>query len=268
MSLTLGQLGYLKCLNPAVSLTTAPVGGAVSATQINGSSIGEIHFAVNPNALGGATITQFNKIFLVNSSTTDDAVGIVTWIENGINQPSANTTISVVSDSSLDNSLRKLRIIGFDSAGNPITIEVQLNGTNVATTVSSIRTVSRTEVRLIASPFTLTASGGNILIKDSSGNVLGVNVVGLSSTTSENLIGMEGVKNGTTTTANATTPPSGISMASPNTYGSGLSFSGGGALNHTGTDGQGIWSQLSIMAGVAPAEEVTSSLVCRIALVS
>jgi hypothetical protein len=266
MSLSLGQLGYLKCLNPAVSLTTAPVGGGVSATQINGSSISEIHFPVNPNALGGATITQYNKIFMVNSSTTDDAVGVVAWIENGINQPSTNTTISIVSDSSLDSSLYKARVVGFDSSGNPATVEIQLNGTTTVVTVSSITYVSRIEIRLVASPFTLTSTQGNVSVKDSTATLLGIIATGLSSGISENRIGMEGVKNGTTTTTNAVTAPSGVSMASPNTFGSGISFSGGGTLTHTGTDAQGIWSALDIKAGVSPAEDATASLVCRVSL--
>jgi hypothetical protein len=268
--LTLDDLGFFKCSTPAITLTTTNVGGEVSANPINGSVIGEVHFAVTPNALGGAPVVQYNKFFLVNSSLVNDAVSIVAWIENGLIPMTANSQITAVSDSSLDGATIKLRYIGFDVAGNPQLVEIQLNGTTPVTTSSYLFMLDRVEVRLVASPFSLTPLAGNVTII-AAGNslVLGVMPTGVKGATREIAIGIEAVQNGNTTTVNATTPPVGITMSSPNTYGGGLAFASGGTLaagSGSVFNGQGIWSSLSVSAASKPSEDAVASINCRVNL--
>lgn len=256
-----GDVGWFKKVMGA-DFTTANLGGAISGTQINGSTIGEIFFAMTPAASGGGVGKQTQAIAFRNASLTDDAIGVSFWGANfAIQIPSLNT-LSAQSTSVLDTSAYFIRFVGFDNSGNPISIDLQLNGQTLATTSSSMLILARW---ILMSTLTGLPTSGNGDITVSSGStVLGImaNLDGFSSFTTEGWIGVAGTQNDVVTIATAAADPASITFFQPVNLSTSLSASGGGNIvncgSHSGTPNyQTVWCRLLI------AEMVNGSSDCQ-----
>jgi hypothetical protein len=255
--LTINDLMVAKCTTNPVDYTTANIGGAISAgpTFINGTSANELFFPTDPNAAGGATLIQTNKFFVRNGSSTDTAYSCAIWIENALDDNPSNNNIKVVSDNASDNSSYFARIIGFNNSGNPVQIDVTMNGTTEVTTSSQINTISRVESRA-SSNEALTPTNGNWTIKNGT-TVLGILPYGLRTATTEYSILMEAATNGSSTIANTTANPTGTFFR-PRTEAGALAFYAD--LSHiSGPNAQPIWARRTTPAATFGSERVDLS---------
>lgn len=253
-----------KCTTPPVDYTTASVGGAISAgpTYITGSSSNEIFFTMDPNALGGASLVQTNKIFFRNNSATDDAKNCSVYIENFLDEIPANAILTFQSDSALDDATYFVRTLGFDNSGNPIQIDVTLNGTTLVSSVSNMRYISRSEVRSVSTGALVTCNG-NITVR-SSVTTLGIVPFGLRSGTREISILMEAALDSTTTIATTAANPSGT-FFSPRTQATALAFFGNLVFTG-GPHAQGVWIRQTIPAATLGSDAIDHALLfnCKI----
>lgn len=243
----------------ALNFSTASVGGAISAgpTYVTGSSINEVFFTIDPSALGGSTLVQTQKLFWRNESATDAAKSCTLYLENYLDNLAALSVITVVSDSPLDDGTLFVRVLGFDNSGNPLSIDITLNGTTPATSVSSMLNISRAEVRATTGS-AITASNGNISVK-SGATVQGIIPFGLRSATRELSILMEATLDSTTTIATTAANPSGT-FFSPKDVASALAFSGN-LVTSGGPHAQGFWARETIPAATIGSEFIDHSFV-------
>lgn len=232
----LGDGKLYACLNPSTSPFSTGVGGGIDVSnQITGASIGEVHFPVTPNPISGSTIL-FNKFFMKNTNTTSSAFSCLIYMNNYIKAPSSLGSISAYSTSSSDDSGFKIRISGFAS-GASFQVDLALNGISIVSTSSGFDEI--TTIEFYSSTNVLSFPSGNIIILDSSSVTLGMIPAGIQTAQSMISIGIESTIDGTTTIADATTPPS-VPMSSPNNIGSALLFSNSGLIPPGSA--QGIWS--------------------------
>jgi hypothetical protein len=230
--------------------TTANVGGAISAgpTFITGTVIGEVFFAIDPNAVGGSALVQNSKVAWRNNSVTDNATSCLVYGINFIDPIPSTNTISAVSDSSLDTGAYTLNILGFDGSGNPFQAGLALNGTSLVTTGASFGLISRYYVTNTTSGV-LVSLNGNLSISSAS-VPMGVISSGFSGGTTEQMLGLEAVQNGSTTIATCSAMPAGVTFSAPRTSITGLLFASGGTLAFSvGTPNyQAVWRNLTIPA--------------------
>lgn len=245
-----GDLGWYKSATMGANFSTASVGGGRSTTLITGNTIGEIHFAMVPNALAGGSLVQNQKICFTNTSTTDDAISVIFWIDNAADQPPSVNTLSVVSTSALDTSAYFFRFYGFDGSGNPLTIDLSLNGTTTATSASTMLVFSR-GLLMSATTNQPTEPNGDITISSGATQIsVLLSGYGYKSITAEGKIGVEATQNDTTTIATVAADPSPTFFAA-NGMGNALSASDGGTLancaaHSTTPNYQSVWCKLTI----------------------
>lgn len=222
------------------SLTApAPSGGAIGATQITGSTIGEVFFTMASAASGGGSKVQYSKVFWFNDHATDDLSSAKVYIANALDTPAAgNNLMSGLSSSASDNTTKKLRWIGEDSAGDPAYEDTTMNGTTEVTGAAQFNAnLAAVELRLVSGG-ALTTAAGDITIKKN-GTTLGIIPAGYSSAICEVDIGLEAALDDTATTTNPGTAPGGITFSRPRTYAGGLAVANSGVL--TAQSGQGVW---------------------------
>jgi len=122
---------------------TAVSGGAISATQIIGASIGEIFPLMEIDPV--SSTTWYYKIFVKNDHATDTFYNVRFYMVNALIQPVATGTVAITPSSS-DETGRYVRIIGY--VGSSWTYEdVTLNGTNTVYSTQNFQYVKRVELR-------------------------------------------------------------------------------------------------------------------------
>lgn len=250
--------------NPATSFSTTSVGGVISSgpTYVNGTAINEVFFSIDPEALGGSTKVQTQKLFWRNESGTDAAKSCSMYLENYLDDAPSNAVLSVVSDSALDDGTLFVRILAFDNSGNPIQVDITLNGTTAATSISSALHISRAEVRSTTGQ-AITASNGNITVKSGS-TVLGIIPFGLRGATHELSILMEATLDSSTTIANTSANPTGT-FFSPRDAASALLFSAN-LVPAGGPHAQGFWARETVPPATLGSEFIDHSFLfnCKV----
>lgn len=259
MSLTTNDIKAYQATTMPTSLSTTNVGGAINTSaEITNGTIGEVLPSLASSLSGGGDKTIYSKWFLKNVSATDDLPNAKIFVENLLDDgPTGNHNITIRPSGAGDDSTRVAKVIGFDSSGDPLTENLPLNGDNDVTTVGQFSKLVCVESRL--------ASGGALVrtvtqwtIKKST-TVVGYAPASSYGATSEVSIGLEASLNGSSTTTNATTAPSGVTFSKPKAYADGLAVATG-TLTHG--DAQAIWEKW-----INPERRATSpdfELVCSI----
>lgn len=258
MSVTSSELKLYQAATMAASFSTSSVGGAVSATEITGGSIGEVLFTMGSNNTGGGTKTQYAKCYFKNTNADTDLTNAVVYGKNFLDAVGSNGTVSVVSDSASDDNTKKITVLGYDASSNPLAEDITLNGTTTATGSLTFSKVHRVEVRVVSSN-ALTTSAGNITI--TRGSALGAVPAGYKTATAEIDFGLIGTLNGTSAITDASTAPGGITFARPNTQGEGTQVNSAGTAGTLSFgDSQGIWIRWQLAERAKPSADVEVAL--------
>lgn len=258
------DINLCKCANPPTALDTASVGGAISSgpTFITGSVSGEMNIPIDPDDIGGSSITLTTKVFWQNQSTTDTAKSCSIYFENFIDDAPSLNTVTLQSSSALDTSAFFARVIGFNNSGTPIQADINLNGVTAVTTTATFLHISRVEIRANSNG-ALVAAYGDITVKSGS-TTLGIIPNGLRTASTEWSVLMDGALNSTTTIANPQSSPAGT-FFSPRTEATALSFAAD--LSHVaGPNAQGCWPRIVIPPGTLGSEAYDESFVflCKV----
>ncbi len=229
---------------------TDPSGGAITATEVLGTSLGELVPLAVYNASGGADIDWYYKVFCKNTHASIDLTDAVIYVENGLIAVASNGVVTAVSTSASDNTTKKLKVYGYDASSAAVTEEIVLNGTTTVTgsqVFSSIR-----KIELLTSGGALTTAAGDITI--TRGVVLGKIPLGFDTATNEYYLWLEAALDGSGNVANRLTAPGGASWSIPNTYATGLAVANGQVLTHGSA--QGIWIRPKMKAGTLPTAQM------------
>lgn len=247
----------LKLYKPA-SVPTDDVsasGGAISANEITGASIGELIPLCAYNAALGGDKVWFYKGFYKNTNGSIPLTSSVIYIKNALLAVVSNGTVSAVSTSSSDNSSKKLKVYGEDAGGTAVTEEITLNGT---TTVTGSQVFSKIyKIELLTSGGALTTSAGDISI--TRGIALGMIPTGYDTATNEYYLYLAAALDDVVSVANRLTAPGGASWAIPNSYATGLAVANAQSL--TAGSAQGIWIRATYADGTSPTAQMRIVLV-------
>ncbi len=242
----------LKLYKPA-SVPTDDVsasGGAISANEILGLSIGELIPLAAYNASLGLDLTWFYKCFFKNTNLSLPLTSAVVYIKNGLISVASNGTVIVVSTSSSDDTSKKIKIYGRDAASANVTEEIVLNGT---TTVTGSQVFSEIyKIELLTSGGALTTSVGDITI--TRGITLGTIPVGFDCATHEYALWLAATLDDTVSVANRLTAPGGASWSYPNSYATGIAVANAQSL--TQNTAQGIWLRFIGQDGTSPTTQM------------
>ena len=146
MAVAKTDMKWRKPTTVATSFSTSNVGGAKTSTNLVSAADDEVLFSTNANASGGASVTQYGKVFLANTHATDSASSLGAWIANALDTPAATATMKFVSSSASDTSSYKIRIKGYNSGGTVVTEDRTLNGTTEVTSSTSFSVTSSRNV--------------------------------------------------------------------------------------------------------------------------
>lgn len=240
MSLTSNDIKAYQATTMPTSLTTSTVGGAINTSaEITNGTIGEVLPSLASSLSGGGDKTLYAKYFLKNVSASDDLPNAKIFIENLLDDgPVGNHNITIRPSASGDDSTRVAKLIGFDSGGASLIENLPLNGDADVTSVGQFSKLVAVESRL-ASGGALVRSVSQWTVKKNT-TVVGYVPVSSYGATSEVAIGLEASLNGSSTTTDATTAPSGITFSKPKDYAGGLAVATG-TLTHG--DAQAIWER-------------------------
>lgn len=239
----------------ATSFSTSNVGGATTATEVTGSSLGEILFAMSSAAAAGGDTVQYGKVFEGNSNGTDQIDSYGVWLINGLDDTSVSSAITLVSSSASDSSTYTVRLIGKNSSGDAIQEDLTLNGTtNVVSTLSYIGKI-RLEYR-VTSGLALGTAVGNITATHNA-TVIGTIPAGAESANNEVSIGLAAAFDtaDTATITDASTAPASVSFSRPRTSAAKLLVDGGAGTMTAGQE-QGIWIRWTVAELMNPSQRV------------
>lgn len=259
MSIVAADLPLFLPATLATSLTApTSIGGATTATQITGSSIGEVLFAMSANTYGGATKTQYGKLFQGNAHATIDLTSAVMFLDNAMDDSAGGYVTTAVSTSASDGSNVTLRVIG-ETVSADAQDEFAMNGTTAATGSTTLASRWCCELR-DTSTGALTPAVGTISIKEN-GVVIAILSPGMCSVTAEIKFGLAATLNDTATTTDASTAPGGISFAKPRTAAAGTAVANSGTL--TALAEQGVWLKWECRDGRRASADVEIYLRCQ-----
>lgn len=266
MPVTTGNVAHLNCLVRAVSLTTPNIGGGIDVTSPVGYVIPGDVLLTLPS--GASDVTQYSKSFVKNTHGTDSAFSVLFFIANSIDDHATSEIIYATSSSVNDDDTKVLRLIGDDSSGNPQKVDILLNGTTEVNSGVQFNPLRRVEVREAiydsgpswVGTGALTNLEGNLTIEAGAVEIA-VIPAGWDSGTAEVKFGVENTLNGTTTTSNATTAPSGISFFKPRRVEDGISAMSGGTI--AAGSAQGLWWQQVITTNTKGSEAVKVALAVK-----
>jgi hypothetical protein len=231
---------------------TSPVGGAISATQILGATIGEVFRTITANPAGSSSQVRYQKVFYKNTNASLPLNAATIFLANSLDDTPGNGTCTVQSDNSADGSALQAQVIGIDNTGTPNQEILILNGTNLVTGVVVWSQVWKVIIQANGTS-TPTATTGNITVSVG-GIVLGAVPAGFYSATAEIKISAASALNDASSSVNDLTAPAGFVFTKPRTYNTGLNVANSGSL--TAGAGQGTWVQQTIPAGLATSTDV------------
>lgn len=257
MPVTTGDFAHVKAATMATDFSTANVGGTKTATAISAALAGDIFFTMASNLSGDGTRNQYSKSFVRNNHASDSGYSCKFFLENALDNVSGNQIINIVSDSASDGNTKKVRILGYDTSGDPLQVEVTLNGTTpVSTGSTQFSDVHRIELRLVSGG-ALTNAAGNLQFKHNTTEI-GYIPAGLNSATAEVKIGVALAMDDSVTIANAGTAPTSVSFFKPRILADALGAQNGGVIPFG--QGQGLWWLLAVKEMTKPSSLCTSSL--------
>lgn len=235
--MTASDLILVKTATPPLSFSTSSIGGAKTTTQITGSAVGEVHFAMESNGSGGGNRDQYSKFHAKNNHGTDTASNCRGYIENALDDVSGGSAVSITPGHATDGTTTKYRVIGATSGGATIE-DVTASST---TRVSSSALFTRVDrvLKLHSSTLVPTAAVANATIEHGV-VVIGMIPAGMYTATNEIKIGLALALDDTATTTNAGVAPSSVSFFRPRTLTDALTFVSGGTLGPGVA--MGIWS--------------------------
>jgi len=250
--------------NPADDTST--LGGAISATQITGGSLGEVFNKKASNASGGADKITYGKVFFKNNNGSDTLFSPKFYILNGLLAPVADGVFTVNSTSALDTwtTYKKYLKVSYKNSAGTNTYEyIRLNG---LTSVNGTGTAEAGELVNIelktatgtseAESDSQTTSSGDITI--ARGINLGIIPTGYKTATGCYQIGVEATLDDTETTTNRLTAPTGITFSLPNTESGALDA----VADMTTTTAQGIWVEQTLSDGMLSVADMQVILRC------
>lgn len=253
MAVGASDLKLFQAATMATSFSTASVGGAISATEITGATIGEVLFTMAANSGSGGTKTQYAKAFYKNDHASDDLTTSVIYILNSLDAVPSNGTTSVQSSSASDDGTKFVRVIGEDASGNAQNEDITCNGTTSAAGALTFSKIFRCELRATTGG-ALTNAAGDITITRSS--ALGAIPTGYNTATGELDFFLESTLDGSTTIADASTEPAGSpTWVRVNAVGEGESVANSGTL--TSQSAQAIWFRWQVEQDANPSSDVS-----------
>lgn len=266
MPVTIGNMKHFNSLVRATTLTTPNIGGGIDVASPVGYVVpGDVFFTLSSD---GTTITRYSKTFVKNDHATDSAYLVRFYLDNAIDDHATAEIIYATSDNALDDDTKVLRLIGDDNTGAPQKIDILLNGTTTVNSSVQFDPLRRIEIREAIYDGTptwigtgaLTNLDGNLTIKAGAVEIALI-AAGLNSGSAEVSIGVEGVLDGTTTTALPTTAPSGISFFKPRTLAAAITAIGGTVAAGSA---QGIWWKQVITPNTKGSEAIQDSLMVTV----
>lgn len=254
MAVIASELKLYAPTTVATSFSTASVGGAATATEVTGSSLGEVLFAMSSALSGGGDTVQYGKVFDGNSNGTSDQIDSYgVWLINGLDDTAVSSTISLVSDSASDSSTYSVRIIGKNSGGSAIQEDLTLNGTTTVISTNSYVGKIRLEYR-VTSGLALGTAVGNITVTHNS-TTIGTIPAGAESANNEVSIGLASALDDTATIADASTAPGSVSFSRPRTAATKLTVDAGTGTMEAG-EKQGIWVRWTVAELMNPSQRI------------
>ena len=246
----------LKLYSPLNNPTndTDTLGGGIDVTdEVTGGSVGELMIKRGANTIGGADVVAYGKAFYKNTNAIDDLSNSVVWIDNALLQPTANGVLSVVSDSTSDNSDKQVHVIFETPAGVYDSENIVMNGITAVSGTKTIKanTPIKVEFQTVATG-DLVATTGNVSINR--GSLLGKIPATYKSADGYMAIALEAALNDTETTTNRVTTPGVVTFYVVNTKETGLAVANSGTL--TSGAAQGIWLRQTIPDGALPSTEL------------
>lgn len=261
MSVTVNQLKIRLASVMPTGPTTPNVGGPKTTTNITGTTLGEVLFAMAAKAAGQGANTQHAKFFGVNTNGSDSAHNVIFWGENFADQMVSPAVPTGVSTSASDDATKTLRWMGYENGtGNSIQGNSAMNGLTVVNCPFTAVNLHRVTLHDTTSGALVNASG-LITIRGASGVILGYIPEGLNTCTFEADFGLEPTLNDSNTIALPSTPPTGITLARPHTEATALGVVGGVLSPGAGV---GIWQRWVVAERAKPSPDITYSLVMQI----
>lgn len=253
MAVATSDLKLMQASTMASSFSTSTIGGAISATEVTGSSIGECFFTMAANSGSGGTKTQYAKLFYLNDHASSDLDGSVIYLKNSLDAVGSNGTVSVQSSSASDDGTKFCRVIGEDASGTAQNEDITCNGTSSASGALTFSKVFRVELRATTGG-ALTNAAGDITVTRSS--ALGIIPTGYSSATGEVDFFLESALDGSTTVADASTEPAGSpTWIRVNASGEGSAVANSGTL--TAQSAQAIWFRWQVEQDANPSADIS-----------
>ncbi len=252
MAVAKTDMKWRKPTTVATSFATSSVGGAKTSTNLVSAADDEIFFSTNANAAGGASVTQYGKVFLANTHATDAASVLGAWIANALDTPSATDVMTFASSSTSDSSSYKVRIKGYNSGGTVVSEDRTLNGTSEVTSSTSFSVTSSRNVtcEFLDDTGARANAVGDITIKHGS-TIIGVIPAGGSMAMTGLSIGLTSSVDDSQTIADASTAPSGVSFSVANAVGEKILVDAGSGDLAAG-EAQGFWVKL-VLTPAQPA---------------
>lgn len=241
MSVVSTDLKMFQATTMPSGLTTEDVGGAITATQVTGSTVGEIFPTLASAGDGDGTRTCYASVFWSNTNADNDLLAAKVYLRNALATVGSAGTVSLASTSASDDDGKFVRVKGYNSSSEPLSEDITLNGTTPAVGAETFSAIHRIECRLVSGG-ALTTTAGDITC--TRGSVLGMIPAGYKSATSEVAFGLEVSLDTSATTTDATTAPGGISFSAPTTYDTGTACANSGTL--TADANQQMWVRLQI----------------------
>ena len=243
MPITINDLKHFKAQHHPGD-DTSQVGGAVTASEITGSVLGEV-VPSGSMFVGNAQQVYHYKTFVKNTHASDAALAVKLWVDNGLRNMDTAGRIEIVSDNTGDGSPTVARVIGV-SGGSVYVEEITLSGTTPVATAAAYSALYRVELRRAGAP---QAAAGTIQVRRMGGPVLGIIPPGASMATAEVDVGLAPAANDNATSPNRRTAPSGVTYSRATNEATALAIGDMSA----GT-AWGVWRRYTFAANVPKAD--------------
>lgn len=244
-------IAHYKCSSPPADFTTTPIGGAISVNTINSALLEEVLFKMSSAAEGGGDRTQRSKFFVKNTHSTEPLTSAKIYLPLSLDDWGTNDQTVAVQAVNTDDDDKFVRFKGHDTNGDPIQLDVNVDGTTMAATSSTYTAFQSCEVRSQSTGELAAVTSGNILsIYRNGATKLGEIIEGFYFASSEFDIWLPATLDDSITATDAGTDPSGVSWSRPRTEATALSVANSGSL--TAGSAQGIFVRWTLPETTKP----------------
>lgn len=249
---------YKSASHPTDDVTAS--GGAITATEITGASIGEIFPRMDIDPV--VSTTWYYKIFVKNTHATDTFYYARFYMANALIQPVASGVVALTPD--ISETGNYARIVGY-SGGAWTYEDVTFSGTSTVYSINSFDYVRRVELRVTATDLLTDCSDDITIVR---GITLGkifyddINSRGCNGAWGESAMALELTVDGAGNVANRLTcpddglaTPTPLSFTVPNTLATALTCVAGDT-NLDAAEAQGIWLRWVTPGGIYGGEDI------------